>query len=662
METRTEAGNSRTRTLVYGAAALWTVIALHALLRYFSSALFYPLWSSLLAAFIGLSAYAGGNAALKRLGMDFKASAPLEIAASLTGGLAILATAMMTAGFCGIFWPSTAVLVCGAMLWCGRRGLRPGGSMSLKGLNPYLLVPSMALLAVSFVMAWAPAQQYDSLVYHLPLIKHYIDAGKIVPVSFNLYSHFPQAGEMLFSYGLLFNSEVTAQLTSWLCLLASALWIYAYASFSGRNKGLLAMLLALSHSSLLVISSTTYVEPSLTMWVTGAVISFLMWKEAQDTRQAWLWMAISGLCAGSALGTKYYASITCVLLFGMSLSYCFTIGWFSQRKARLAQTFLFAALCAALFLPWAVKNTAEVNNPVFPFFYRLFSSPDITRAEAHGYFNMLTEYSHRSDFFKELVTFPYLSLTTPGRYGGGMDVLGILGWELLFAAVPLMLYSVRKKSWARWLGLYIALHMAAWFVTGTVLRFLLVLVPLASLLAADGFLELYHAWPAAKIPLAAGLGMFLLTRLMLYGYMQNVSGAPRVLLGQESRTEFLLRTVPYYECALAANIVTPPQGTGILLAGEARYYYFKRPVMPTNLYRSNDFVSFANKARDYTELEASLKKYGVTHIIYSPKEFSRLRQYLTLSLTLSGQRNWEAMLLNNEEIYQGKNCALYALK
>lgn len=662
MDTGTTVTTAKGRLLAYGAAVLWAFIALHALLRYFSAAFVYPLWSSLLAVFIGLSAYAGGNAALKWLGMDFKNSAPLEIAASLTGGLAIMAAAIMTAGFCGVFWPATAALICGAMLWLGRRTLRPGGTISMRGLNPYLLVPCAALLAVSFVAAWAPAQQYDSLVYHLPLVKHYMDTGRIAAVPFNLYSHFPQTGEMLFSYGLLFNSEVAAQLTSWLCLLASALWIYGYSSATSRNRGLLAVLLTLSHSSLLVISSTTYVEPSITLWVTGAVISFLLWKEAADTKQAWLWMLLSGICAGSAFGTKYYAAITCILLFGMSVSYCFTIGWFSQRKARLAQALLFGALCAALFLPWAVKNTVEVGNPVFPFFYRLFSSADITRAEAHGYFNMITEYNHRADFFKELVTFPYLSLTQPSRYGGGMDVLGILGWELLFAAVPLMIYAARKKTWARWLGLYLALHMAAWFLTGTVLRFLIVLVPLASLLAAEGFLELYHTYPTAKIPLAAGLGFFLLTRLLLYGYMESVSGTPQVLLGMESRTAFLARTVPYYECALATNIITPPQGTSVLLAGEARYYYFKRPVMPTNLYRGNDFVTSANRARDYQELAADLKGQGITHIVYAPKEFSRLKQYLTLSLTLSGQKNWEALLSNTEKLYQGRTCALYELK
>ena len=60
----------------------------------------------------------------------------------------------------------------------------------------------------------------------------------------------------------------------------------------------------------------------------------------------------------------------------------------------------------------------------------------VNAEHAKGYFGVLAEYGHAGRFLVRLVSLPFLLLSSPLSYGGGMDVLGDLGWDVLLWLLP----------------------------------------------------------------------------------------------------------------------------------------------------------------------------------------------------------------------------------
>ena len=113
------------------------------------------------------------------------------------------------------------------------------------------------------------------------------------------------------------------------------------------------------------------------------------------------------------------------------------------------------------------------------------------------------------------------------------------------------------------------------FRSGVVLRFLVAVIPLASLLAANG---LWQAWqrlgPGGRRALAAGGALLTWTNLALFLGVNGLFGSFDVLLGAKSRRQFLDEKFDYYACA-AATRDTPPDAK-VLVVGEQRGYWVER--------------------------------------------------------------------------------------
>ncbi len=462
---------------------------------------------------------------------------------------------------------------------------------------------------------------------------------------------------MLFTLGLLLKSDVLAQLFVWLALAVSCVWVYSY-SEEITGSGLLSVLLTVTHTSVLLLASTTYVETLVMLWTTAGVISFLKWTAAPAGTGA-VWVLLSGVFCGTGFGTKYYAGMTIGLLFFIGLYHIYTLGTFSKRKARMLELAAFGGICAAMYLPWAVKNLIGAGNPVFPFFYKIInqgqSGPLIESAA--GYFYTIREYTQGAGLWAELMQFPATALTNPLKFGGGMDMLGGLGWEMFFVAVPLMALAAVKNRALRLPAIYLAAHWFVWFATGRALRFFTVAVPLASVLAAFGFMYCVREFgKTARVLLIAGLALFTLEQLVLVVQVQNLFETPRVMSGVESREQYLSRKLDYYPCARAASALGP--GAKVLYAGEHRTYYTGAYAIPSSIFRKNDFVTWSESGSP-AEVARQMKAAGVTAVITVPREERRLASYFTMQFTPQGRRTWNDYLAGLGADYSGPACTLY---
>lgn len=586
-----------------------------------------------------------------------------------TMGLGLLAFGTLgLAGLRGLSGISMALLLA-AMWLVGFTEMRAvvvslTSNRNLLGDRPVPTAFVFAFVLLVFACCWIPPHQYDSLVYHLPLAKEYVrrhGLGRVEPL---IYMHFPQNGEMLFTLALLMRSDLLAQMFMWLSFVLSIWWVFELGKREAPLSAvLLSCVLLATHTSVMLLSATTYVEPLVMLWTTAAVFSFLRWRQlrAADIEQR-SWLALSAIFTGFALGTKYYAGITAVIL-GAYLVWR-VIREKQQRPAALLDAVLYVSVTSALFLPWMVKNIVMAGNPVFPFFNWAFPAAERgwNQEYANGYFKAVTEYRVGSAYFSELVQLPVMLLTNSLRFGRGMDVLGGLGWELVFWSMPLAVWAAWRNKFLRALLVFCAAYLALWFSTGVVLRFLAALAPLLCLLAGSG---IYALWTElgrwGRATLAAGVGLLCATHVLLFLFVQfGVFGAAPVLVGLEDRDKYLSQRLEYYPCARAAEDGLPKDAK-ILVVGEQRGYYIEQPHLATTVYGPNQFMVLANESESPGEYAARLTGEGFKALMLVNRELDRLGQNVG-TFTEKGLANWNGLEPNfAKPVYRGRSCTLYTL-
>lgn len=608
-----------------------------------------------------LLATGSGRVLVGKLGLSDMSESQKTLAGA-TLGLGLLSLGGFFLGAAGLFKPWAASAYLAALWVLGFAELKP----ALESLAPDqnllrerpLAAAAVALpLLAALWMCLVPPHQYDSLVYHLALPQAYLREGRLFAPPGIVYAHFPQNGEMLFSLALLLGSDLLAQMYMWLSTVLAIWWVFALGRREAPMSAVaLAGIFIATHSAVLLMSSTTYVEPLVMLWITAAALSFERWRQlAPEGGESRGWLILAALFTGLALGTKYYAGIGAAA-FGLRLLWAWS---FDRRRERAVDLVLFTAIVSALFAPWLIKNWICVRNPVFPFLYTWFENTGTgwNADLAAGYFSVLTEYGHVGGFFHSLISLPILLLRNPLRFGGGMDVLGDLGWDVLLWLLPLGAWAASKNKTLRGLLLFSFLWGAAWFSSGVVLRFLTVLVPIMALLGACGLVALWQSldrW--ARVVLGGALSVMTLAHLFLFVFVHATFGSGATAFGLESREDFLTRRLDYYSCAdwLRTNAAGNDK---ILVVGEQRGYYLTPDHLPSTVHMPNLFVRRANESANAPALLSALRADGFTRVLIVPREAARLGSGLG-SLTPAGAVNWKGLEDTLKTEYTGRGCVV----
>ncbi len=611
-----------------------------------------------------LLATGSGRVLVGSLGLSDMSESQKTLAGA-TVGLGLLALGGFFLGAFGLFKPWAASAFLAALWVIGYAQLKPAlrslaPDKNLLRERPLAAAAVVLPLLAALWMCLVPPHQYDSLVYHLALPQAYLRAGQLFAPAGIVYAHFPQNGEMLFSLALLLGSDILAQMYMWLSTVLAIWWVFALGRREAPMSAVaLAAIFIATHSAVLLMASTTYVEPLVMLWITAAVFGFERWRQlAPGGGGPRGWLILSAIFTGLALGTKYYAGIGAAV-FGLRLLCALT---FDRRKQRAVDLALFIGIVSALFAPWLIKNWVCVRNPVFPFFYEYFENTNTGwNAElAAGYFRVLVEYGHVGGFFHSLISLPILLLHNPLRFGGGMDVLGDLGWDISLWLLPLGAWAASKNKVLRGLLLFCFLWGAAWFSSGVVLRFLTVLVPILALLGACGLVRLWDGlarW--ARWAMAGSLGIMTLAHLFLFVFVHAVFGSGSTAFGLETREAFLTRRLDYYACADWLR-VHAAEHDKILVVGEQRGYYLPIDHLPSTVHMPNLFVRRANSCASPEALLDSLRADGFTRVLIVPREAARLGSGLG-RLTPAGAANWKGLEDALKTEFAGRGCVVAPL-
>ena len=456
-----------------------------------------------------------------------------DIGARFVTGAAVLSMGIFALCCAGLAYPM-AFLAVGAVpivLWF-RPALRPIGWRKRPPIACLFAVIALLYFVAYFFNAMAPEISFDGTTYHLSLVARYLREHGFHPITWNLYAGLSEGAEMLYLFAFAFGQHSAASMVHFAFLLALTWQVFAYARRAGfPMAGAAAALLVFASPMMGVDGTSAYVDVALAAVVFTLFHLLRVWEDAPSTR---LLIAI-GLLAGFAYGVKYtgFAAVPFALAW---------VGWKSRNWKSVATV---AAVAAAMVLPWMVKDTLWMHNPLAPFFNHWFPNPYVTAAFERQYGSYYRHYDLAS-----LWQLP-MQVTTYGHIGG------LLG--PLFLLAPVALLALRRPEGRRLL--LAAVVFGANYFSNVGTRFLIQILPfvaLAMTLALAGFprltaaLVLVHAlisWPT-RIALYAAPDAWHLVRVPW-----------RQALRIKSADEYLDRNMFFYDVARMTDRSTEPDAT-----------------------------------------------------------------------------------------------------
>jgi hypothetical protein len=279
-------------------------------------------------------------------------------------------------------------------------------------------------------------------------------------------------------------------------------------------------------------------------------------------------------------------------------------------RLRTANAGLFLLASIISFSPWLIKNAVMTGNPVFPLANHLFrAEPPGWNAESTARWN---EGHHPAPDERSMSA----RLNAFWRHVPG-DPVQRFGPALLLLAI--MALAARPQSPCDVALLVILLtQMAVWlFATHLYARFAVVLLIPLSILGGRAMLNRDRSISACALIvlcLGAAWNFYHTARLMAHESMHGAH-ASWFYDGRIKGFEYL----DYVNNQL-------PEDSKILLIGEAKGFYFRRPIVYTVVFNESPFVNALRSADRPSDVLRWLSDRGCTHVLMHWSEIERLRR------------------------------------
>ncbi len=461
---------------------------------------------------------------------------------------------------------------------------------------------------------------YDVLEYHLQLPKEYYTAGIISYLPHNVYANFPSAAEMLYLFGTLITGEA---IESWsvaktLNAIMGGLFVCG-AWLAGREisprAGVVVALLSASCGWTNYLSGIAYVENGMLMMGMLSVAALMRSRRVAWTAGKTRWLAASGLLAGLACGFKY----TAMPMLGLPITAAAIVLSGPAAKDRIRAALLIGLFATLAFSPWLIKNAVLTGNPVFPLADPIFPSSlvDWGPDEAHHF-----RVAHQ-----------------PSEDESSLGARLQLGWQRIladpqqrFGAILLafaLLSAVRSRRRLELAALTIlGIQMAVWLLaTHLYARFaVFMLIPIL-LLAGRGMITqrgLIGNCFVGLLLLGVSVNfLFSVQRYLQHFYPGGIAnGRIRIEGATRAFTDGIAgahKHVGYVNRKL-------PEGSRVLLVGDARPFYFEKPVDYCVVFNRNELAVVADTSPTIDGIVEYLQSKGYTHVLVNWSEIGRLRR------------------------------------
>ncbi len=454
----------------------------------------------------------------------------------------------------------------------------------------------------SLVLALTPPFDYDGLMYHLQGPRLFLEDGGISLLPDLWQANGPLAVEMLFAIGLAFGSPVYAKV---LHLSFTFVLFLATGAFARRflepSRAWLPVLFLLGVPALPLWGSLAYVDVAWGLFEFLGIYAMACWT--QNRRDGWLWLA--GSFAGLAMGAKYLALGGAAIL-GFWVIYA-SRGRAIQDQARASFRFALPALLLAA--PWYLKNAVLTGNPFYPF---IWGGPGWDLSRLAMLMDYLRGFGVGGDFWSVL-QLPWILFA---RHSDFSTFVGIEFPNLLFL-LALAYPFFRGRNVLDSLAWVTALRFIFWAPGSQQVRFLLPLFPALSLLSARVLVSIAERYLPKILRRVVWLGLPLglaVVTLAVQGLLSVRYRPLPVLLGTESRQDYLARTVSNFRGLGYIREQVPPSGR-VMMVWDGQGFYCNARCLPDA--DQTRWLRMVSASRDSDRLYALLEGEGITHVLYS---------------------------------------------
>lgn len=471
----------------------------------------------------------------------------------------------------------------------------------------FILLALLISIILNLIISLAPPTDFDSLVYHLSIPKLWNQSHRSIYIPYIHQSVYHLTIETLFALGMLFSSDISANLIIW---SYSILFVLALISLSIRyfsiKIGLLASLVAYVTPLFGFIANKPMVDLPSAFYALLGVYAFLMYLDSNERRM----LIISAITISLSSACKHSGLVPFAVL-----SFWVLLTEIRRRRFSLisfSNIALFLLIFALILSPWCIRSYIYTGKIIS------------TRIDDTGYFvNLLSgkaSYSHnfvdyikswlKKHSFSNLIKFLLLETLIQGSpYSMKRWCIG----AFVLAFVPCL--ALARKSIDKRIK-----YLLVYSITGLVLHYCVdsptiigvsdarTAAPVYAGLFISGAYAVYwllNNLLALKKYVQIVIILSSIFNIILSYYESTIERFP-VVIGIKTREEYLEhKTGSMYSIIKYANENLDDNVK--ILTIDPRGYYFDKPYI-TMRYRGIEKVS---------ELIERLKADGVTHIYFN---------------------------------------------
>ncbi len=460
------------------------------------------------------------------------------------------------------------------------------------------------ILGLSFLQSLTPPWDYDSLMYHLQGPKTFLNAGRILLLPDNWGANGPFTLEMLFMFGLRFESDNFAKLIhlSFALFLVIATFAFGRRFFS-REIGWIGTAILIAMPIFPIWASLAYIDMGWALYEFLGIYALFIWFDNHHRK----YLLLSGIMSGLAIGSKYIA-LGSVAVIGLAII------WNSRKqglKITLQNVLIFGCTTSLIGSPWYIKNLIWAGNPVYPFYFGGVQWP---LERVHFFLSYLNSFGvgHRWVDYLLLPWNLYAHFESFTSFFGTIEIGSFL--------FPLLLFYpfLPKNKFANTLITLAALRFFIWALGSQQIRFLLPIFPGLSLLTAGVMLKLSDSLilkNRGKL-LTVGLigGVTIATLIYSIIFIYDVKPLD-VIVGKESKYLFLSRKTPHFQSSSFINAQLDEHDK-VFFMWDGRGYYCEQKCLPDTEHNQwSRLVLSANYS--VPEVTKLLREKGITHLLFS---------------------------------------------
>lgn len=476
--------------------------------------------------------------------------------------------------------------------------------------------------AFALMAALAPPTSKDTLLYHFALPKAYIAAGRALEVPYNIAGYYPLGVEMHVVWAMLLGApfgsragEAAAGAALFLFAPLLAMVVYGWARERGvdREWAFVATLMVAWIPTVYDVAASAYVDLALAAYTALAVRAFGRWWTTLDSRHlVWITAGIGG-----ALSIKLSAAFVILPLALLGLLRVLgartALPGTRPSPAVLAISIVGAlALGGALASPWYVRNWVRTGSPLFPFYLGIWPAhaPGWDLERSRLYETLFSLYGDTQTALDYVLSPLRLAVTAQPDQPPYYD--GVLGIAFIFA-VPVIAWALARRRLD--VELRLALLVSAclfvfWLFSSQQLRYLLPATPGLAVVTAAAGAQLGGGRAMRWLSLAAAaLGVPVLLAWFL------ALDPVRVVLGGESRTDYLARRLDYYPYYEVVNRELPSTATVWLIDMRRDTYHLDRPYFSDFIFEDYTLTRYVRSAGSAEEMRARVEADGITHLL-----------------------------------------------